>query len=132
MVLSRTELNPRELKIVRSQLKLNSEILRISESELDDMRKKVLIKLGKSKRGAEKRQLASLLYYIDVIKTRAKKEIFYSFNESMIYKDATSPKQEKDRGYVLSKLRSKTDDHFASKIGETPYKICMEEIIKNK
>ena len=96
------------------------------------MRKKVLIKLGKSKRGAEKRQLASLLYYIDVIKTRAKKEIFYSFNESMIYKDATSPKQEKDRGYVLSKLRSITDDHFASKIGETPYKICMEEIIKNK
>lgn len=132
MVLSRKELNPRELRIVRSQLKLNSEILRISESELDDMRKKVLIKLGKSKRGAEKRQLASLLYYIDIIKTRAKKEVFYSFNESMIYKDATSPKQEKDRGYVLSKLRSITDDHFTSKIGETPYKICMEEIIKNK
>lgn len=132
IVLSRKELKPRELKIVRSQLKLNSEILRISESELESLQKSVRIKLEKSKRGTEKRRLGSLLHYIDVIKTRAKKEVYYSFNESMIYKDTTSPKQEKDRGYVLSKLRGITDDLFASKIGETPYKICMEEIIKNK
>lgn len=118
MVLSRNPLSNRTLNSIKPQLKLNSNAIRITESELNDIEEAATKILASAKSPKKIAQYQAVLASINIIKQIGKKEVCYSFDEVQIMKNTAISSNIKNRAFAITAIRSKTDDRYKTKLNE--------------
>ena len=126
MLISRNKLSGERLKLALSQLRLNTDTIVISEDALNKLKKDVTKKLDKLTNKSSISKYKILLESIDVIQNLGKKEIYYKIDESILYDSNLIIADEKMRSYVVSSIRSYTDNEYYNKVSQTVHNICTD------
>lgn len=131
MLISRSKINNKTLKLIQSQLMLNTDVITISEEKLYGLEQSVAEKEQQATGLKEKAQYEAVLACINYIKSNAKKTAYYQIEESIIYDSMTIADDSSLRSFVVATLRNNSDEKFYNKISQTVQDICMN-IIKDK
>lgn len=129
MIISRTEPTDSALKILSSQLRLNSDVLWISEESISSIESDL-----ENNKSYELKYKNYITECIKHIKQYGKPQVYYHIDESDLYDSSIVIKDEDEdlRGLIVSYLRSYTDIPYYNKISDTVRDICLEIISKNK
>lgn len=122
MLISRKQLSDETIKLITPELKLNTDIITISENNLNDMEKELEID------SKNKKYNDVILKCIKYIKEKAKKEYFYTIDESIIYDSSEITVNDIERSYIISLLRDKANTEYYNKISDTVEEICLKII----
>lgn len=135
MIISRKEFSAKKKATIVSQLKLNSDMITISEANLKLVKQQTESKISQLKSEKSKSQYISLLKCINLIMTDntiVQKQIYYSFPESFIYDNKQIFPDKKNKSFVISKFRDKDNNRYHNKTSNTVQEICVDIMYGNK
>lgn len=132
MIISREPIRKADLRLVRAQLRLNSDSITISETDLDNLQKEAEEDLQKARSKNTRAKLQAILTCIEKIKEIGKKDELYIIDESIIYDSDTIIADKHLRSFVVSKIRSCAKDKYYNKISQTVQDICVDIITRRK
>lgn len=129
VLISRKQLNEKSEKLIIPELKLNTDKIIISESNLEKLQKEISKKFELEKENNN--HYVGVLNCIKYIKENCTKEAYYTIDESIIYDSSTITEDEIERSYIISILREKSNTEFYNKISDTIEEICLK-IVNNQ
>lgn len=131
MLISRKQISRKTLKILLSQLKLNSNLIFISENQLNELESFYKNQESDSLDEDYKQFRKYILKTIDYIRNSSAKETYYSIDETIIYNTKTIIPIQNNKyiqSMIISELRNKTDIEYNNKINERAADICLNII----
>ena len=135
MIISRKEFSTKKKTTIVSQLKLNSDMITISEENLELIKQQTESKISQLKREKSKSQYIDLLKCINLImndSTIAQKQTYYSFPESFLYDNKQVFSDEKNKSFVISRIRDKDNNRYHNKTSNTVQEICVDIMYGDK
>ena len=126
MIISRDRFTTEKKSMIVSQLKLNSDVISISEKNLTLLKEYAEEKINCLKNKKAISRYKSLINCVDYILNHADKQLYYSFPESLVYdNEALFPKGE-NRAFVISSLRKDDVNRYNNKTSGTVQEICID------
>lgn len=135
MIISRKEFSAKKKATIVSQLKLNSDMITISEANLKLIKQQTESKISQLKSEKSKSQYIALLKCINLIMTDntiVQKQIYYSFPESFLYDNKQIFPDIKNKSFVISKFRDKDNNRYHNKTSNTVQEICVDIMYGDK
>lgn len=120
MLITRKELNDKTLSFIEPELKLNTDVINLSEEELNELENELV--------NSKSKYAGSALKCVKYIKENAKKKIIYYIDESIIYDSSEISQNDIERSYIISLLRKYSDTKYYNKISDTIEEICLKII----
>lgn len=135
MIISRKKFSSKQKAKIVSQLKLNSDMITISEENLKSIKQQTESKINQLKSGKSKSKYIALLKCVNLIMTDstiAQKQIYYSFPESFLYDNKQIFPDGKNKSFVISNIREKDNNRYYNKTSSTVQEICIDIMYGDK
>ena len=130
MLISRQLISEKKLKLIIPQLKLNTDIIYISEANLNKLENYIQENLNSSTNANKIKIFNSLKKCTKLIKDLSIKETYYKIDEALIYDTSQVSENKLIRGEIISIIRSYTDSMYYNKVSQTVQDIILG-IIEN-
>ena len=130
MLISRNKMIGENLRLVLAQLRLNNDMVCLSEDSIKRIKKDIQSKLYKVKSNKVKQKYTAVLDCINLIETHGKKETYYRMDEAALYDTQMVSSSKLLRSYAISLLRSYSETPYYNKINDTVNSICSDIIGK--
>lgn len=135
MIISREKFSTNKKTTIISQLRLNSDMITISETNLKLIKQQTESKINQLKSEKTKYQYIALLKCINLIMNDSaivQKQIYYSFPESFLYDNKQVFPDGKNKSFVISKIRDKDNNRYHNKTSSTVQEICIDIMYGDK
>lgn len=130
MIISRKKISNEKLKLIMSQLRLNNDMIFISEENLKNLEQNIDNHLCRCKSPTLKKRYQAIKNCIQKIYNEGSKKIFYTIDEASLYDNQQLIPDKKLRGYAVSTIRQETNQDYYNKISQTIHTICADIIGK--
>lgn len=127
LLISRKPIPQEAHKLIRAQLRLNTDSICIEEDALAELEKDTLQHLEAAVEEKDALKYRAVLKCIARIRG-AKQRVYFTIDESIIYDSQEIAEKQEVRSFVVSEIRSYTPNMYYNKVSQTVLDICADII----